>query len=429
MTAFFNYYETTVQRPAYAKLREQQHVEVCVIGGGLTGVSTALRLSEAGISCRLLEADRIAGCASGMNGGQIIRGLAPRLAEIEASYGMELSTQLFTLAATGMDRVFNNVSRYQIACDMRRGQVTAAIRPAHYPALQQEAEHLANHYDYPHIQVLSPEALETYIQTPTYHGGLLDPRGGQVNPLAYTLGVAAAATAQGANLHEYSRVRRMQKQNGLWQVETAEGRVTAERVVIACNAFTGDLEQQLAPAVLKVGTYQLATRPLRPEEAALIGPEPIFDTHPFNHYFRKSPDNRLLFGCSIGTTQSPRQADLRHIRKELGKVFPQLRDIEIDYVWGGWMDVTANHLPDIREHHDGRLILQGFNGHGINCTSMAADLAVEKLQGNSLGFDAFSKIKHRNLPGLPWSRVPLTWAGHVQYYLSARLAGDRMDFA
>jgi gamma-glutamylputrescine oxidase len=429
MSAFFNYYETTVQRTAYAKLCGQQHIDVCVIGGGLTGVSTALRLAEQGISCSLLEAGRIAGCASGMNGGQIIRGLAPRLAEIEASYGMELSAQFFALAANGMDRVFNNINHYQIACDMRRGGITAAIRPAHYPALQQEAEHLARHYDYPNIELLSPDALAAYVQSPAYHGGLRDPHGGQVNPLAYTLGLAAVAASKGAHLHEYSRVKRMQQRNGLWRIETAEGHIRAERVVIACNAFTGDLERQLAPAVLKVGTYQVATRPLSPEESALLGPEPIFDTHPFNHYFRKSPDNRLLFGCSIGITQNPREADLRHIRKELGKVFPLLIDIEIDYVWGGWMDVTANHLPDIRENHDGRLILQGFNGHGINCTSMAADLAVEKLQGQSTDFDAFARIKHRNIPGLPWTRVPLTLAGHMQYYMSARLSGDRMDFA
>lgn len=428
MTAFFNFYETTVQRKHYAKLIGKQQADVCIVGGGVAGVSTALRLAEEGVSCVLLEADKIGCCASGMNGGQIIRGFAPRLADIEVSHGMELSAKLFRLAAAGVDRVFSNVSRYGISCEAQRGQITAAIRPAHYSALQHEADHLARNYDYPNLQLLDTDALADYIISPAYYGGVRDPRGGKLNPLAYIVGLAEAAEKTGAHLYEYSRVESMRLQSGRWAVATAEGEIIADRIIVACNAFTGDLEKQLARAVLKVGTYQLITRPLRQEEATLNGQEPIFDTHPFNHYFRKSSDNRLLFGCSIGTTQSPRQADLRHIRKELAKIFPQLAAIEVDYIWGGWLDVTVNQLPDIKECKDGRLVLQGFNGHGMNCASMAADLAVEKLLGCCGNFDAFATIKHRPLPGLPWTRLPLTWAGHLQYYLKARMAGNRSDF-
>ena len=429
MTAFFNYYETSVQRSAHGCLDGHHSTDICIIGGGLSGVSAALRLAEDGISCTLLEAGRIGGCASGMNGGQVIRGFAPRLAEIEAAYGMERSIQLFALADQGLARVFDNIQRHAIACDMRRGGVTAAVRPAHFPTLVREAEHLAEHYDYAHLQPLEPVQLRAYVDSPCYHGGLHDPRGGQLNPLAYVLGLARAAGRLGARLHEYSRALHMRRRDGRWLIQTNRGSLSAERVVFASNAFTGDIERALAPAILKVGTYQLATRPLSDAEATAIGSDPVFDTHPFNHYFRKTADRRLLFGCSIGTTQGPRADDLRHIRKELGQIFPHLAGVEIDYVWGGWMDITANHLPDIRETDDGRIVLQGFNGHGLNTTAMAADLAVAKLQGQGEAFDRFAAIRHRRLPGLPWSRLPLTWAGHARYYLSAHLAGDRMDFA
>lgn len=429
MTAYFNYYETTVRRSAYPQLEGHHSTDVCIIGGGLCGVSTALGLAEAGIASTVLEARRIGGCASGMNGGQVIRGFAPRIAEIEASYGLDLSVQLFRLADRGLLRVFDNVERYAIDCDMRRGGLTAATRPAHLPALIRDAEHLARHYDYPHLQPVEPAQMAPFVISEHYHGGLYDPRGGQINPLAYLLGLAQVASRRGALLHEYSPALQVSKRDGRWLIRTEKGSLSAERVVFASNAFTGDIERTLAPAILKVGTYQLATRPLSAREATVIGDSAVFDTHPFNHYFRKTADRRLLFGCSIGTTQQPRAGDLRHIRKELGKLFPDLARVEIDYVWGGWMDITANHLPDIRENPDGRIVLQGFNGHGLNTATMAADLAVAKLQGHAQAFAPFAAIRHRNLPGLPWSRLPLTWAGHVHYYLSAHLAGDRMDFA
>ncbi|MEX6503796.1 NAD(P)/FAD-dependent oxidoreductase [Pseudomonas zhanjiangensis] len=429
MTAYFNYYETTVERRAFTQLEGHHSTDVCIIGGGLTGVSSALGLAEAGIASTLLEARCIGGCASGMNGGQVIRGFAPRIQEIEAAYGMDLSIQLFKLADRGLTRVFDNVERFGIACDMRRGGLTAAIRPAHFPALMRDAEHLAALYDYPCLRPVAPAQLADYVDSPRYHGGLYDPRGGQLNPLAYVLGLAHAASRLGAQLHEYSPALHLQQRDGRWLIKTRKGSLSAERVIFASNAFTADIERALAPAILKVGTYQLATRPLSAQEAAAVGTAAVFDTHPFNHYFRKTPDQRLLFGCSIGTRQGPRPGDLRHIRRELGKLFPSLAGVEIDYVWGGWMDITANHLPDIRETRDGRIVLQGFNGHGLNTTAMAADLAVAKLQGQAQAFAPFAAIRHRALPGLPWSRLPLTWAGHIQYYLNAHLAGDRMDFA
>ncbi|TCV66183.1 MULTISPECIES: NAD(P)/FAD-dependent oxidoreductase [Pseudomonas] len=423
MTAFFNYYETTVTRQVFPKARGIHEADVCIVGGGIAGITTALELSKAGISCVVLEARKFGGCASGMNGGQVIRGFAPPISDVEKNYGIDLTRQLFELATKGVDKVFENIQKYSISCQMGRGQITAAVHPTHFDAMRQEAETLTKVYGYSEVKPLEREELLKYVTSTKYAGGLRDPRGGQINPLAYTLGIASAATACGARLFELSPVVKMQKQAERWQVETPGGSVLASRVVVACNAFNGDLERQLAPGVLKIGTYQLATRPLESDETILIGSEPIFDTHTFNHYFRKTEDNRLLFGCSVGTSQNPSQSDLRHIKLEIAKVFPKLENIEIDYVWGGWLDVTANQMPDIREVKDGRIILQGFNGHGVNCASMAGSLAAEKLLGINHSFDLFANIKHQRLPGLPWTRLPLAMAGKFKYYLASKLTG------
>jgi gamma-glutamylputrescine oxidase len=383
--------------------------DVCVIGAGYTGLSAALHLAERGYSVVVLE-DRLVGWgASGRNGGQLGTGQRREEGEVEALFGKDTARQLFELGLAGRDLVRDLIRRHAIDCDLTPGQILCAAKPAHLPDLAARATKLARDYGYPHQRVLSRAEQRALVDSPAYHGGVVDSGAGHLHPLNYALGLARACVAAGVRIHEHSRVTGYSG-SGPVVVRTSQGEVRAGRVVLACNGYLGGLEPRIAPRIMPINNFMLATAPLGPLADRLIAdPACVHDTLFVVNYFRLSPDRRLVFGGGENYTRRF-PADLKGlVRRQMLSIFPQLGSVAIDYAWGGTLAITMNRLP-----HLGRLapevyFAQGYSGHGVSNATLAGQLMAEAIAGTAERFDVFSRLPPPPFPG----GTLLRWPGQV----------------
>jgi len=416
------YAATAIPSPERPSLAGQIDCDVCVIGGGYTGLSSALHLAERGYDVVLLEAARIGWGASGRNGGQIGSGQRLGALELIEAYGHEDAIRLWALAEEAKAAVRERIARHAIACDYRPGILAAAIKPDHFAWIEKTAACLEEVYDYHHVEVIAPGDMARVIESGRYHGAMLDRDAGHFHPLNYALGLAAAAEAAGARLFEGSAAARYED-GAPARVETARGRVRARHVILCCNGYLEGLEPRIAGKIMPIQNYMIATAPLGEARASALipGNHAVFDTKFVVDYFRLSPDGRLLFGG--GETYGNRQPrDIAaFVRKYMLRVFPQLSDIAIDYAWGGQLAITLNRMP-----HFGRLgksgyFAQGFSGHGVALTTLAGRVIAEAVAGCAERFDLFAKIRHRAFPGGTLLRKPGLVVGMLYYALKDRL--------
>ena len=270
--------------------------DVCVIGAGYTGLSTALHLAERGYSVVLLEGRRVAWGASGRNGGQLGTGQRREEAELEARFGAATARQLFELGLAARDLVRERIARHHIDCELTPGQVLCAAKPAHLAGLEERAAKLARDYGYPHQRVLGRQEMRAVVDSPLYHGGVIDAGAAHVHPLNYALGLAQACVAAGVRIHEHSPVSSYSGK-GPVVVRTERGEVRAVTLVLACNGYLGGLEPRIADRIMPINNYLLATAPLGALASRLIAdPACVHDTLFVVNYFRLSRDGRLIFG-------------------------------------------------------------------------------------------------------------------------------------
>ncbi len=404
-----SYYAASVNdRTVYASLAGSEVVDVCVIGAGLTGVTTALHLAERGYTVAVLEASKVGWAASGRNGGQMIGGYACEI-DTFARYLPEADVRrIWDMGLEALDIVKERIVRHAIDCDLTLGYLTAANKPRDVVALQAWRDDAEARFGYRALRYMDAAALSGYLASSRYRGGLYDPDSGHLHPLNYTLGLARAACGAGAHIFENTYVSALTSAHGRHRVMTARGHVDARYVVLACNAYLGGLAPALARKIMPVGTYVIATEPLGAASAQALLPTnaAICDSAFALDYFRRSKDHRLLWGGKVSySTRPPRQLD-QAMRQDMLKTFPQLADAKIAYGWGGFVDITMNRAP-----HFGRLtptlyFAQGFCGHGINVTALAGKLIAEAIDAQAARFDIFAKIPHRDFPGGPWLRTP-----------------------
>ncbi len=292
-----SYYLATANPAPHALgLQGEVAADVCVVGGGCTGLSTALHLAERGRSVVLLEGGRIGWGASGRNGGQIIPGLRLGAPELIARFGRERARALFNLALEARTLVLDLIARHDIACDLKLpGHLAAAAKPRDWAHLQREAEVLAREMDYPHTRLVAPREIEGEVASPGYHGGLIDTLGGHYHPLNYTLGLARAAQAAGATVYEASPALRLER-GARTRVITRTGVVAASQVVLAGDALLGDVAPKVSTYIMPVANYIVATEPLDDPGALIAHDRAVSDTRFVVNYFRLSADGRLLFG-------------------------------------------------------------------------------------------------------------------------------------
>jgi gamma-glutamylputrescine oxidase len=393
--------------PQHPALLESIDTDVCVIGGGIAGCSTALHLAERGYQVVLLEGERIGWGASGRSGGQALVGYASGQAKLETALGLDDARRLWDMSVESLDLLRDLVSRHRIDCDLHWGAVHVAVKERQRDELLEEQRQARERYGYDSLSFLERADIEALLQTQRYCAGLYDERSGHLHPLNYTLGLARAATEAGVRIFEHSRVTAIERGEPA-TVSTQRGQVRAKFVALCCNAYIGDLNAHLRARIMPVGTYIVATESLGASRMAQLMRKNIAvsDVNFVLDYFRQSADHRLLFGGRVSYSGVDAFDTARATRKRMLKVFPQLEDAEIEFAWGGFVDITMSRAPDFGRLAPNVYYLQGFSGHGIALTGIAGKLVAEAIAGHAERFDVFTRIEHRNFPGGRFLRTP-----------------------
>jgi gamma-glutamylputrescine oxidase len=388
--------------PARPALEGTVECDVCVVGAGIAGCSTALHLAERGLSVVLLEEHRAGWGASGRSGGQVIFGVAAGQQKLARLIGADGARAVWEVSVEALTLVRELIARFSIDCDWADGYLLAAIRKRHERELQAEVAELHQRYGYASVRYVPREELRTLLATDRYRGALYDRNSGHLHPLNYTLGLARAGESFGVRLFEGSRARGFSRvDSSRVRVQTARGEVRARFLVLCGNVYLGATAPTLAAKIMGVATYIVATEPLGDERArALVANNAaVCDMNWVLDYFRRSRDQRLLFGGRVNYSGLRSFDAPATTRTRMLSVFPQLADVRIDYAWGGEVDITLNRAP-----HFGRLgpnvyFLQGFSGHGMALTGIAGKLVAQAITGTAARFDVFARIPHGNFPG------------------------------
>ena len=390
--------------------------DVCVVGGGFTGVSVALNLAERGYDVVLLEAERIGWGASGRNGGQICSGISGGMGRVVSALGLDDARKVFDMVEEAKAIIRERVARHAIDCDLKWGYLDGAIKPRHLDGMAQMAEAWRRDFGYEAHELLEgAEAVAPYVGTKAYRGGLLDRGAGHLHPLNYCLGLARAAEAAGARLFEGSRVASVET-GAKPAAVTAEGRVEADSLVLCGNAYLGDLLPQIGAKIMPMGNYIGATEPLGEARAESLIPADIAvcDWKFILNYYRLSADRRLLWGGLASYSTLPPPNLKQGLWRQIHEVFPDLRDVGFDYTWGGLVGITMERTP-----HFGRLgssvyFAQGYSGAGVALSGLAGRIIAEAVADQAERLDLFARLPHTTFPGGRLLRMPtlvlaMTW--------------------
>ncbi|MEX5512350.1 NAD(P)/FAD-dependent oxidoreductase [Pseudomonas paralactis] len=421
-----SYYRATAnampQRPA---LNADLSADVCVIGGGFTGVNTAIELAQRGLSVILLEARRIGWGASGRNGGQLIRGIGHDVSGFAKYVGEEGVRYLERAGIDSVALVGERIGEHGIDCDLRWGFCELANTAAQFAAFKDEQAQLAAMGYTPETRLVGAQDMAQVVGSTVYAGGLVDMGSGHLHPLNLVLGEAQVAEALGVRIFEQTEVLELIHGETV-QVRCAGGTVRAAQLVLACNAHLEDLEPRLGGKVLPAGSYIIATEPLREPVAQQLIPQnlALCDQKVGLDYYRLTADRRLLFGGACHYSGRDPQDIAAYMRPKMLKVFPQLANTAIEFQWGGKIGITANRFPQVGrlKQYPNVFYAQGYSGHGLNVTHWCARLLAEGIHaGASQGLDIFSQVPHMTFPGGKALRSPLLALGMLWYRLREAL--------
>jgi len=403
-------------------LNESLTTQVCIIGAGFTGISAALELVERGFKVVILEAERIGFGASGRNGGQIVNGYSRHLAEIAKRYGADKAAALGKMSLEGGQIIRDRVAKYQIDCNLTQGGLFAAFTPKQLDGMKANRDNWQSH-GHDGLEIVAKADLGRYVTTDVYCGGMADKYGGHIHPLNLLLGEAAAVEAQGGVIFENSRVLSVDINSEKPSIRTKDGQVTADYLLVCGNAYIGQLLPEISGRMMPVSSQVLTTEPLGAELAEKLLPANycIEDANYVLDYYRRTADNRLIYGGGVGYGGQDINNIEAVIRPHLIKTFPQLKDVRIEFAWSGNFAMTLTRIP-----HMGRLsphvyFSHGDSGHGVTTTHLLGKILAEAVTGHATRFDVWASLPHFPFPGGKYFRIPLTVMGAWWYGLRDKL--------
>ena len=416
------YAATAVGMHEHPVLTEHVRADVCVIGGGFTGLSAALNLAEQGLDVVLLEAERIGFGASGRNGGHIGSGQRKDVLETEELFGFERSRELWDLAEAAKQEIRDRVELHGIDCDLQYGQFVGVHKKGYVGWPGELADALAERYDYPHARAVSREEVQSYVATNDFLEGLFDAQAMSMHPLNYALGLARAARDAGVRIYERSRVSSYER-NDPAMVKAGNGSVRASFIVLACNGYLGKLESRVAGKIMPINNFMIATESLGEQRARDLMRDRIccHDTRFVVNYFRTSADHRLLYGGGENYRAGFPQDIASFVRPYMLRLFPQLEDVQTDYAWGGTLSVTVNRLPHVGRLKPNLFYAQGYSGHGVSIAVFAGKIIAEAITGTAGRFDVMAALPTWTFPGGTLLRSPGMVLGMLYYGLKDRL--------
>jgi gamma-glutamylputrescine oxidase len=417
-----SYYEASAQRERLGEpLAGDITADVVVVGAGYAGLSAAIELAKRGYRVVVLEADRICSGASGRNGGQAIVGYASGQEPFEQQLGKADARRAWDMSVESMALIDQRIAEFQIDCDHVSGYLYVADSPRKARALEADMQAMERDYGL-QVDFAHGADVQRHIQSPRYCASAYENRSGHLHPLKFGLGLARAARSLGVQIFERSAVVDIQRGRTLKAI-TAMGTVTAPWGVLAGNCTLGEygprVAPELTPRIMPVGTYIIGTAPLNAAQCAQLIPSnaAVCDNNFVLDYFRFSADRRLLFGGRVSySTRTPAQLG-QVMAQRMTMVFPTLKGAAVDYVWGGFVDISMNRAPDFGRLGDNLYYLQGFSGHGVALTGLAGKVVAEAVAGQAERFDVFARLQHRKFPGGSLLRTPSLVLGMAYHQL------------
>jgi gamma-glutamylputrescine oxidase len=417
-----SYFTATMNRSRdFPRLQGDAQADVCVIGGGYTGLSSAIHLAERGYSVVLLEAERVGWGASGRNGGHCSIGQRKTQDELEQIYGHDEARRLWDLGVESVATVRELIARFGIECDLKRGCLQTAWKRSDADWYRRHADFMQANYGFDLRYVEGPE-LARLAGTDVFRAGLVEYASAHLHPLNYALGLADAANGLGVRICEGSRVQGYDRARPT-RVRTAEGSVSADHVVLACNAYLGRLEPRVAGKIMPLNNFIIATEPLTAEEQQRINPEDlcVYDAKFVVNFWKLSGDGRLLFGGGENYTRRFPSDIKSFVRKRMMPIYPALSDTRVDFGWGGTLAVTMNRMPCFGRLEPDVFYALGFSGHGVQIATLAGKLIAEAVSGTAERFDVMARIPSPTFPGGTLLRWPGLVAGMLYHALRDRL--------
>jgi gamma-glutamylputrescine oxidase len=404
--------------PKRAALAGTQRCDVCVIGGGIAGTSAALHLAERGFDVILLEAQQIGWGASGRSGAQVLPGVAASQDSLEKLLGAADAHKVWEVSVAGVHLVRELIARHGIEAEFVPGHMLTAVKPRHELQLRAYLEELQRRYAYEGIRYMPAAEVRSVVASSRYRGALYDSNAGHLQPLKYTLGLARAAQRLGVRIFEDSRAVDFAGRAPL-RVRTAGGDVRCRQLVLCGNVYLGPMAPQLQARIMAVGTCIVATEPLGAAraQALITNNAAVADMNWVLDYFRRSADQRLLFGGRVTYAGFDPDRIAAATRARMIRVFPQLQNVKVQFAWGGHVGITRNRAPDFGRLNPDVYYLQGFSGHGIALAGMAGKLVSEAIAGEAERFDVFARIPHRDFPGGAALRRPALVLAMLYYRL------------
>jgi glycine/D-amino acid oxidase-like deaminating enzyme len=401
--------DTAPASPDRSQTEIAGHVDVAVVGGGLTGMSAALHLARKGARVAVLEKETVGWGASGRNGGMATPGLSLGIRDAVAKYGLSTARDLYNCYYDAIDTIERLVADEGIDCDFARtGKLNLAAKPSHFDGMRRTHELLTERLGVKATLVPRSD-LGSEIGSEAYHGALIDPLGAGLHVGKFVRGLGECAARAGAQIHEKADVRAVNRLGGTQhELVTSRGRIRADQVLVATSGYTGSPFRWLQVRIAPVGSFIIVTEPLGEQVCDQLLPtrRMASDSKNLLYYFRITPDHRLLFGGRARFAKAGPRSDQksgRILREAMVSVFPQLEHARVDYCWGGLVDMSMDRLVHAGEQ-DGLFYSVGYSGHGVQMATHMGKQMAEYLDGDT-GANPWGDVPFRRIPGHfgpPW---------------------------